>query len=431
MVQQFGCGSVLAKFDIEAAYRIVPVHLQDRLLLGMVWQGELFVDGALPFGLRSAPKLFNAVADALLWIMSRRGVQSAIHYLDDFLIVGPPRSESCSRALATSLRLSEELGVPIAPHKLEGPGTAISFLGIEIDTQEGVLRLPPAKLSRLRGLITTWKGRKCCIKCELLSLIGQLQHACKVIRAGWTFLRRMIDLSAVATELHHRIRLNLAFRSDLQWWDIFLEDWNGVSVFAGVTQTPPAVVLTSDASGTWGCRAFTSAGEWFQFQWPSLWASVHITVKELLPVVVACALWGEGWKGKAVQCRCDNAAVVAILKSGTSRHPLVMHLMRCLFFFVAYHQLCLYPVHLPGRLSEAADSLSRDNLPHFLQLVPTAQCLPTPLPDVLMEALVLRTPDWTSDAWMTALRTILRKESQAPPSGLTDRDTTGSSSFVS
>ena len=142
------------------------------------------MDGALSFGLQSAPKLFNAIADALLWIMSRRGVQSAIHYLDDFLIVGPPRSESCSRALATSLRLCEELGVPIAPHKLEGPGTAISFLGIEIDTQEGVLRLPPAKLSRLRGLITTWKGRKYCIKREMLSLIGQLQHACKVISGG-------------------------------------------------------------------------------------------------------------------------------------------------------------------------------------------------------------------------------------------------------
>ena len=431
MVQRLGRGSVLAKFDLEAAYRIVPVHPQDRLLLGMMWQGELFVDGALPFGLRSAPKLFNAVADALLWVMGRHGVECAIHYLDDFLVVGPPGSESCSRALASSLRLCEELGVPIAPHKLEGPGTAISFLGILIDTQEGVLRLPAEKLSRLRGLITGWKGRKCCLKRELLSLIGQLQHACKVVRAGRTFLRRMIDLSAVASELHHRIRLNVAFRSDLLWWDVFLEDWNGVSVFSGVTRSLPVEVLTSDASGSWGCGAFTVSGEWFQFQWPSSWASVHITVKELLPIVVACAVWGVSWHGKTVQCRCDNAAVVAILRSGTSKHPLVMHLMRCLFFFVAYHQLFLDPVHLPGRLNDAADSLSRDNLPLFLQLVPAAQCLPSPLPDALMEALVLQTPDWTSDAWMTALRTTLRGDWQAPPSGRIGLVRTVSSSSVS
>ena len=43
-----------------------------------------------------------------------------------------------------------------------------------------------------------------------------------------------------------------------------------------------------------------------------------------------------------VHCLCDNAAVVAILKSGTSRHGLVMHLMRYLLFFIARHQLCLH-----------------------------------------------------------------------------------------
>ncbi len=26
------------------------------------------------------------------------------------------------------------------------------------------------------------------------------------------------------------------------------------------------VIVTSDASGSWGCGAFVSSGEWFQFQ---------------------------------------------------------------------------------------------------------------------------------------------------------------------
>ena len=98
--------------------------------------------------------------------------------------------------------------MPIAQHKLEGLGVVISLLGIHIDTKEGVLRLPAEKLSHLRGLITEWKGHKCFLKRELLSLIGQLQHTCKVVSSGRTFLRRMIDLSTVASELHHRIRLN-------------------------------------------------------------------------------------------------------------------------------------------------------------------------------------------------------------------------------
>lgn len=412
IVRRLGRGAILAKFDLEAAYRLVPVHPRDRLLLGLRWKGQLYVDGALPFGLRSAPKIFTALADALLWIMGRRGVKEAIHYLDDFLLFGSPGSAECGAALQNSLRLCEELGVRVAPHKLEGPGTAITFLGILIDTDRGILQLPPDKLGRLKALVLSWKGRKCCRKRELLSLIGQLQHACKVVRAGRTFLRRMINLSAVASELHHRIRLNKEFRSDLLWWDMFMEDWNGQSMFESVARSSPAGTVTSDASGSWGCGAFSSSGEWFQLQWPASWEAVHITVKELLPVVIACAVWGERWSGKTVRCHCDNEAVVAILKSGTSKHPLVMHLMRCLFLFTARSQLYLDPVHVPGRLNEAADSLSRGKLPLFLQLVPSAHPNPTPIPEELSQALVHQRPDWTADAWRAVLHSILPRASR-------------------
>ena len=63
-VLALGQGSMLAKVDIRSAYRIVPVHPDDRHLLRMEWQGMVYIETALPFGLRSAPKIFNAVADA-------------------------------------------------------------------------------------------------------------------------------------------------------------------------------------------------------------------------------------------------------------------------------------------------------------------------------------------------------------------------------
>ena len=62
-------GTLMAKMDIESAYRMVPVHPSDRLMLGMQWKGGVFFDTRLPFGLRSAPKIFTAVADALQWIV--------------------------------------------------------------------------------------------------------------------------------------------------------------------------------------------------------------------------------------------------------------------------------------------------------------------------------------------------------------------------
>ena len=91
---------------------------------------------------------------------------------------------------------------------------------------------------------------------------------------------------------------------------------------------------------------------------------VHITVKELLPIVVAYAVWGHRWLGCSACTLCDNTAVVAIIRAGTCKNPLVMHLLRYLFFTVRY-QLMLLPKRLPSRENVAADHLSRDALSSF------------------------------------------------------------------
>ena len=100
------------------------------------------MDGMLPFGLRSAPKLFTAIADALEWMVRKSGVTEVTHYRDDFIVVGPPESPSCGRHLAIIQGSCEELGIPLAMEKMEGRTARITFLGIEIDTVAGVLCLP-------------------------------------------------------------------------------------------------------------------------------------------------------------------------------------------------------------------------------------------------------------------------------------------------
>ena len=66
------------------------MYPEDRPLLGMQWKGEYFLDAMLHFGLRSAPRIFTAVADALEWCTWQNGVVGIDHYLDDFVVVVPP-----------------------------------------------------------------------------------------------------------------------------------------------------------------------------------------------------------------------------------------------------------------------------------------------------------------------------------------------------
>ena len=143
---QLGKGSLIAKIDIKSAYRLVPVSPVDCYYLGMQWNGKIYVDGMLPFGLRSAPKIFNAIADAVEWYMAREGVQDIYHYLDDFAIIGPPSSEQCSWNLHILQTVCKDLGIPLAAEKQAGPCSTIEFLGIIIDTIHQELRLLDDKL---------------------------------------------------------------------------------------------------------------------------------------------------------------------------------------------------------------------------------------------------------------------------------------------
>ena len=70
-IKTLGRGALLAKFDIANAYRAIPVHPTDRLLLGLTWRGDTLVDGALPFCLRSAPKHFTVVGAGIPAVIPR------------------------------------------------------------------------------------------------------------------------------------------------------------------------------------------------------------------------------------------------------------------------------------------------------------------------------------------------------------------------
>ena len=216
----------------------------------------------------AAPKIFNAVADALNWHLQVVGSPLIRHYLDDYIIITPPDRVRCRELITILHHECSRLGMPIAAQKYDGRTTCITFLGIEIDTVSGQLWPPRDKLDRLQLLLEEWRQRKHCNRKQMESLIGLLNHACKVVRLGRSFLRRMIDLLHTIHHPRHSkvpIRLNKGFRSDLAWWSAFVGDWNGMS-FLHTPDHLPEVKLFTDASGNWGCGAVHDKS-WFQFPW--------------------------------------------------------------------------------------------------------------------------------------------------------------------
>jgi len=116
MVSKFGLGALMAKFDIESAYQNIAIHPSDSHFLGLKWCNAFYIDLALPFGLRSAPAIFNLVAKLVEWILVHNyGIQDSLHYLDDFVMAAPANSVVCASNLQVAVAVVARLGFPLYP----------------------------------------------------------------------------------------------------------------------------------------------------------------------------------------------------------------------------------------------------------------------------------------------------------------------------
>ena len=181
-INKLGPGTLLSKINLKDAFRLIPVNPSDWNLLGIHWKGKFYVDTCLPFGLRSAPYLFNRLSEAIYWTLTNNyGVQHLLHYLDDFLTAGPANSAICSQNLNAMLSLCEKINSPVKSSKIEGPSTSLTFLGIHLDTVTMEASITAERKESLLQELRYLHSRHKCTKRQLLSSIGKLSFSCKVV----------------------------------------------------------------------------------------------------------------------------------------------------------------------------------------------------------------------------------------------------------
>ena len=132
-INVLGRSCVLAKTVVKSAFRIIPGHPSDHPLLGLQWRGDWYYDCCLPMGCSSSCKTFERLSTAMEWIARNKlGIPHILHILDDFLIIGES-TPACQAKLQRFLLFCEDIGVPTAPEKTQGPSSVLTFAGIELD----------------------------------------------------------------------------------------------------------------------------------------------------------------------------------------------------------------------------------------------------------------------------------------------------------
>lgn len=358
IIQIIGHGALVAKADIESAFRLIPLHPSSYHLTGFTWQGQYYYDKVLPFGASTSCRTFELFSTSLQWILQHHmQVPYISHIIDDFMFFGPANDPTCRRSLAKFMILAEDLAIPVKKEKTIRPCTQLELHGILVDTVAWTMSLPQDKTTNaLASLRTLYKRRSVTLK-ELQSLIGTLNFATKVVLPGRAFLRRLIDLTVGIHNQNRHIDLKSPAKADMLAWIQFLEKFNGTHLFPAPDWSSPDALKLQVATSTHGFATIMGQ-EWFRGDWPADWATQPQVVKDLFPITTAFQLWSSRLANMKLLILCPSLSASHAINNTTSKLKPAMTLIRSLVVSNMLHNIQVHAIVSPNYRSKLAINLS-------------------------------------------------------------------------
>jgi hypothetical protein len=391
MLTLLGKNTYMAKLDIEAAYRCVPIAPTDWPLMGFKWRNGYYFDSVMQFGTASATAIFEWFSSAAeLMAVKILLIQHIVHYIDDFMLLATTESQ-CERQLDALLKLFELLGLPVAPHKIERASQVMSLLGVLFNSVTMTISLSQDRVQSILSLLRTWNGRTTASRNELQSLIGTLSFAAKVVPMSRIFLRRMIEqLKLVPVSLPQSAQrwLGADFFRDVAWWAQFISLYNGKQLQRNCSTRSTTHIFTDACVPGYGACCGV---DWYSQTWSAEEETTardslkrdSMPWKECYAVAVALATFAPRCLGQRIVVHSDCMPVVSAWIKGDSARPALAKLLRTIMFICATHDIELRIQFIPGADNILADALSRGQVTHFKTCLPGHAPSPTtcsPLP---------------------------------------------------
>lgn len=337
MVARAPPGTEAAVFDVEAAFRRIPMRPEDQPHVVVMWLAKFFVDHCFCFGGASSPGIFGRVADALVRIFKGRGIVDILKWVDDFIFFRygkrrPDGSFEFNYDADLIWNLGKKLGWPWAPEKFMPFATTFTYIGFSWDLVQKLVQVPPKKKTKYLLKIDPWvEGFRTTLD-EVESLSGTLQHVCLAVPEGrshqpslWRFKK---DFKKSKYPNFVKRRLPHYVLEDMEWWRTKLaDDFCGSKVAAPAA--PADVSVYVDASTSWGIGIVIN-GRWYAWKLVGDWKALNeqdsldrrsIGWAEMVAVeLVVLYLIKAGWAGQHIIVNSDNQGVIGALSAGRSKN---------------------------------------------------------------------------------------------------------------
>ena len=394
----------LAKIDITAFSRHIPLDAADWELMAFRWDGRTFVDTRLNFGQRNAPEISWRFTQCIYAAVQRDiptlGLASWFHVFvccDDWLVVAMTEQD-CRVVWEFLLNMLTQLGFEInrLPHKCIAPCRELTWLGLQLNVSNMTVALPQEKVTKALSVVRTVLHAKTVTRQQLDSLFGYLSYCSAVLFGGRAFLHGLHRLrfrsDGELRAKHHRVHVSLGLGEDMNWWVSHLELLNGdkrVPIIACGVPNESCEVYLDARGGSGGVGAFIDggfvglSGADCNRLFPNLSPGVSRSVGggrraqpsveanhwELFAFVVLLDLFPAVVRDRYLVVRSDSMSAIKCVRdlhAGVDCVELA-HLTRVVLSLCVRLNCRLCPVHVAGSENRLADPLSRGKWTDFCE----------------------------------------------------------------
>ena len=341
---QLSGATVFSKLDANSGFWQVPLSDESRLLTTFITPFGRYCFNKLPFGISSAPELFQCRMNVIL-----NGLQGILCHMDDVLIYAATKEEHNKRLQAVLERLTAA-GVTLNLKKCEFNKSRIKFLGhiidkdgihVDPDKVEAVLKMDaPTDVSGLRRFLGMVQqlGKFIPNLSELTQPLRELLSA----KRSWTW-------SSHQEEAFNKIKQELTNPTTLALYNPTAP----TKVSADASSFGLGAVLLQQHEHNWKPVAFASRA---MTDTEKNYAQIE---KEALATTWACEKFSNYILGKTIKIESDHKPLVPLLNSkrldNLPPRILRFRLRMARYSYVVEHvpgNFCIQQIHCPDHPSE-------------------------------------------------------------------------------
>ena len=244
---------VAMSLDMVQGYYHVTLHPDSRTFCGFEWRQKYYIFAVLPFGMRTAPRVFAKTMHILVRHWRSSGVRM-IAYLDDWLFVS--QSQSAQSLLCKILADCKSAHIRINLGKSQtSPVRIISHLGFECDLSANRFTVPTDRWNRLQNSLRALASRRRTTARELARLTGQIVSMGLALGApARLFTRSMFaDINSVPF-WGSWLSISSDTLEEIEFWTATGRRDFTSEIFRGPTSAPSLFIAVDASDIGWGAH---------------------------------------------------------------------------------------------------------------------------------------------------------------------------------